>query len=102
MGHWSTYSRRGGGPPTAVELIEMLTAELVPSLMIRVSYSGPVNDFEFSLFDFGTEPNGWEPVDITGFPPDVLELTFVDDLSAETDLTYDGPVPGVLTPQTIP
>jgi hypothetical protein len=101
MGHWSTYRRRGGGPPTAPALIFIEVAEVDPPFEIHVEYSGEVDANDFDTTAFHTQPTNYEPESIDQGGVSGINLTFQDDVEEEASLTYAGDTPGILTPQTV-
>lgn len=101
MGHWSTYRRRGGGPPSATHLNFIEVAEVQTPTRLHVTYFADINSTDFDLTDFTTNPNSRQPTDITQFDIDTLELEYAVDIEFEDSITYTGDAPNIETPQTV-
>lgn len=101
MSHYSTYRRRGGGPERQPFLNFIEVAEVITALTIHVTYNRDVTVTGFSQTDFATSPESFNPQTITQFDVDTLLLTFQDNIAAETQLIYEGPKPGIESPQTV-
>jgi hypothetical protein len=100
MGRYAQRRRSGGGPPGAPPLIEMILAT-VDGTEVAVDYSGPVTAGDFELTDFLFADGAVNPTVIAQSDTEQLSLTTAAPISADTDLTYSGDAPGILTPQTI-
>ena len=79
----------------------MNTAVITSTNDIAVNYSGNVNETDFTNSDFTTTPGAFSPDTIDQGFPDQLILTFLEDITSETLLTYNGSVAGIQTPQAI-
>lgn len=98
MGRWAQRTRSGGG-----KSINFITAAVEQSEFdLVLTYLNAIDASEFELPDFDTEPGFFEPVAITNDSANEIHLEFGDDISAETDITYQGDTPGVLAPQSKP
>jgi hypothetical protein len=101
VGHWSTYSRRGGGRSTAAALIFITDANIIPTDTVTAQYSGNISAAAFTPNTFLSQPIGISPDSVSQLSASQLQLNFGDSIVGDTDLVYSGAVPGILTPQTI-
>ena len=103
MGQWAHRRRRGGrGADSAAPLIQITLAEHGDTDTINLEYSAPVTAGDFLATDFTTGPSAFIADNVNQTAPDVLELVFSELVDAESDITYSGATPGILTPQTQP
>jgi hypothetical protein len=80
----------------------MLSASEPDAFTIDVDYTGPITATDFIASDFLTTPSVSAAVGVTQNGPGALELDFgAQDISGDTDLTYSGSNPHVLSPDTI-
>lgn len=101
MGRWAQRRRGNGGGGTGAAPILLVSAVPITNLLITVTFDAAVSDADFANSDFTTTPGNFNPTTIGNNGPAALDLVFVDDVSAETDLTYSGSAPNVLSPQSV-
>jgi hypothetical protein len=102
MGKWATYSRRGGGAPTAVALNFIESASIFDSEVIHANYAQPVDATLLTPSAFTTLPDNFPAFAAANVGPTEVELVFIDNVLTQSDLHYDDPLPGFVTPQTVP
>ncbi|MFZ1057873.1 MAG: hypothetical protein WAP47_01635 [Candidatus Rokuibacteriota bacterium] len=79
----------------------MLNIDALDLDLLRFNYSAPITAGDFDVTDFHSNPSGFAVDTITQDGAAGLQLLWETDVSHETNYTYDGDVPGVLTPQTV-
>jgi hypothetical protein len=102
MGRWAQRSVRGGGPPTAAALNQMVNAVIAAGNEAEVTYATDVDALDFAPGDHVSEPSGSISTAYVQFDLNVLTVTMAPDIIGDTDLNYAGAAPGILTPDTIP
>jgi len=101
MGHWSTYRRRGGGPPAIPPNNFIETAQPSTSQQILVTYHYAVDAASFDVTDFHTFPANAQPTSIAQFDSTDITLLFIPDIDEEDSLNYTGDTPFVESPQSV-
>jgi len=101
MGRWA-QRRRGGGGATHTPLVQMVSATAIGAFNIDVAYTGNITAAAFAVTAFATIPSVHQPTLIAQDGPTGLNLTFADNISAETDLEFTNGVSGVLSPDAQP
>lgn len=97
MGRWSQRTRAGGGAS-----LNFMTAAVHddPETML-VDYLNNVSATAFGLTQFSTVPSGAALLTISQQGAKRIQLTWDQDVSADTQINYQGTVPSLLTPQTL-
>lgn len=100
MGRWA-QRRRGAGGGGPDNTIRMTAASHDAFVTATVTYNADVTAGDFDPGAYTSDPSG-SPGDITaqGAANEVV-ITFLGDVSADTQLTYTGATAAVETPQTI-
>lgn len=102
MGHWSTYSRRGGGQGAATALLHITLCVVEDSTTLQVFWDGDVSAGAFELTDFNSQPSDQSPDVIIQVDTNSIFLQFTSNIDSDQDINYTGDVAGLLTPDTRP
>lgn len=100
MGRWAQRTRAGGTVNNFNQMTEALVTD-APNGLVEVTYDNPVNGLLFNPNTFTVTGAPEQAIALTQLSANVIELEFPIDITAETDLLYDGVVAGIITPQTI-
>ena len=102
MGRWA--QRRHGssaGAAAGGQLNFIVAASHDGSNDIEAIYQNAIDATLFDAASFTTVPNGFIATAVTQADAAVLTISFGDDVSTDSQMTYEGTVFNVLSPQTI-
>ena len=102
VGYLQRQLRSKRAAPSASIFITSATIQLTIGTRAFVNYNAPVNAGDFVPGTFLSTPSGRTGNAILQSTPVRLRVAFGGDITADTNLTYSGAVPNVLTPQTVP
>lgn len=97
MGRWSQRTRSGGG----ASLNFIVTAVHDDPETMLLTYLNNVNASLFAPGLFTSSPSTEQSISVSQQGAKVLQVTFNVDVSADTEVIYQGTVPSVLSPQSI-
>lgn len=80
----------------------MTSAEVLGPNDIGAVYSANIDATDFNAADFETLPSNFGATAVSQGDANILNVSFGDNISAETSLHYTGATPGVLSPQEVP
>lgn len=98
MGRWAQRQRSGGGLNSPVSLID---ADITDTMEATAAFNGNVNAAAMTSFSFESLPSGSFAQTIAQNGGAGLTLTFIADISADTDITYHGTAANTVFPTTI-
>lgn len=98
MGRWSQRTRAGGG--ASINFMTLAVHD-DPETML-VTYLNNVDATAFTVTSFTASPSTEQSIAITQQSAKVIKVEFLSDVSGDNELIYQGPTPGVLTPQNLP
>jgi hypothetical protein len=98
MGRWA-QRKRSGGSPTSENFI--ISATITDPFTITATYQGPVDFNQFDPITFNTDPSAQSADSVDQISSRSILITFLNNLTGDTELLYNGEVPGITTPQTV-
>jgi hypothetical protein len=102
MGRWAQRRRSGGGGGPSTSIILESASYGNADEEIVVQFTGNIEVGDFTGTEFTTGPNNHVSDSLFQDTPSSLIVVFIVDVTAETDITYSGSVPGIITPTTVP
>lgn len=102
MSNYTGKRRSGGGPNLSTPPAHFTAAEFSAADQVTASYNQDVSALTFTAASFTTTPDGRTPTSVTPTGGDTIRLDYGLTVTDQTDLSYSGTDPGLLSPDTIP
>jgi len=100
MGRWAQRKRGGGGQISAY--LNFLTAATIDSAnFVSMDWFRPITASTLAANQFKTQPSGFVPFDVQQDGANGTLIEFIEDVSMETALHYDGDARANLSPQVV-
>lgn len=101
MSKYTAMRRSGGGLLTAQILNTIVSADFDGPEGIALTYARPVSVATLNSGNFQTLPDGEPATALQQNGPNRIDVTFSNDITAESDITFVGNTAAFTSPQTI-